>query len=375
MWLHWVDDVLDSIKTGLLLLDKDLHLKKANLEALQILGIRIESVEEIRFSDWCKGVRIDFPDDTWSSDRNIRIPEQTWTIDGKKVTVEGNVAILRVLGQSVGFLVQFNDSSLNRHIQEELIRSEKMLTLGYMAAGTVHEIRNPLTTVKGFLQLFEKDVRKMTKMGQLQNSFSDRLNMVFPLIFTEIHRIEKILEDMVAMSRQEEMHLEVISLQDVFRAVIPILQEDALERSVTLWVQFPKKQRQFLGSEQSIQQVLLDVVRNALEAVGEVEDPQVKITTQIQDDTFIVEVDDNGPGIPDSILGKIFEPFVSGKDAKGLSLSIAQKVLGAMGGSIQLETQVEIGTKVLIQFPLIKPYEGSLQEELVLDKYTTKHNM
>lgn len=284
----------------------------------------------------------------------IPIDELPFQSDNGKILLSGEVVSLTVLGQSVGTVLTFQERIRANRIPEELVRAEKLAVIGCMAAGTVHEIRNPLTTVKGFLQLFEKDMQKLSGMGLVQRSFSDKFLHVFPLLFSEIQKIEQILSDFLLLGTSREIRFKVLRVNDLFNAVLPKLQELALLHDIGIVCELPRENARFFGDLEGLTSALFNLIRNSFEAMnGNV--GEIRLSVRIFDDCLRLSVRDNGPGIPKDLISSVFDPFVTTKpDRPGLGLSICRQVLTRMGGDVTISSEPGKGTTVQLEIPLLR---------------------
>lgn len=231
--------------------------------------------------------------------------------------------------------------------QQLVERHEKLASLGMLAAGVAHEIRNPLTAIKAWLFMHQK---KLTP-GTPDAADAE-------IISKEIDRLERIVRDFLQFARPSEPNRMTISadqpLRDVHRFMMPQLEKanirlvlaDALDTS-------PLR----IDPEQ-IKQVLINLIQNAAEAIGENGTitlravPQTKFLNNRATDVIVLEVADSGKGIPPEVEKRLFDPFFTTKDTgTGLGLSIAARILEKHGGALQYQTQVNRGTTFGVVLP------------------------
>ncbi|MBM7604825.1 signal transduction histidine kinase [Metabacillus crassostreae] len=245
----------------------------------------------------------------------------------------------------IGAYGQLRDMT-DRYIMEEKIKAaEKQVLAGRIAAGIAHEIRNPLTTVRGYLQYFEKEVRR--DIGQ----------MFTELLIPEIDRANKIITDFLSIAKPSEKAFEKIQVKCFFTDYLwNFLKSEALLYNVELDFDIPShaEKHYIFCNREELLQVFINLFQNSLQAEGD--NPlTVRICTDIKDHTIQIMFRDNGKGIQPAILMNIFEPFFSTKDlGTGLGLSVSQKIIENHSGQITAKSIENTGTTFVIELPLHK---------------------
>jgi two-component system, sporulation sensor kinase E len=234
----------------------------------------------------------------------------------------------------------------DRFFMEEKIKTaEKQVLAGRIAAGIAHEIRNPLTTVRGYLQFLEKDIGSET--GQL---FSN-------LLIPEIDRANKIITDFLSIAKPSYKEFERIQIKQFFTEYLwNFLKSEALLYNVKLDFYIPSYTEDLfiLCNREELLQVFINLFQNSIQAKGD-SPLSVMIRTETTDDHIQIVFCDNGKGIPTSILTHIFEPFFSTKDAgTGLGLSVSQKIIENHNGRMSAKSIDHKGTTFTIKLPIHK---------------------
>ena len=235
-----------------------------------------------------------------------------------------------------------------REKDEELARSEKLASLGLLAAGVAHEIRNPLTAIKAaiFLQL------KKAPPGS-----QDRADL--DLVSGEITRLEHIVRDFLQLAHPREPQLVTTLADQPLRQVQKLLAPQLAKVNVRLILEASPPAHIRIDPEQ-IEQVLINLVQNAAEAIGH----DGTITLRARQDTrplagsatkvVVLEVSDTGPGIPPEVEKRLFDPFFTTKrGGTGLGLSIGARIVEQHGGAVQCQTQPRRGTTFAIVLPRV----------------------
>jgi signal transduction histidine kinase len=202
--------------------------------------------------------------------------------------------------------------------------------LGMFTTGIAHEIRNPLTSVKGFVQLLSKKVS--TDSGSVR---------MIQLISREIDRLEELLKDLITYARPSKTIQEWVSLSELLNIIENLLKDRIQQRKTEF--QIPDMDSvEIYADQRKVHQVLFNLVLNAIQAVP-IGEGIVTICTKIESDTLWICVQDNGYGIREEDIGKIFTPFFTTKDkGTGLGLAISRRMMEDMEGKISFESDTQL---------------------------------
>lgn len=223
-----------------------------------------------------------------------------------------------------------------QHYEEEIARLSRLHVIGEMAAGVGHEVRNPLTTVRGFLQLMISRDQNSPQISYLQ------------LMIDELDRANGIISEFLALAKDQAQELAPGDLNGHIHALLPLLEADAALNGKTVDVQLADSGLIELNPGQ-IRQLLLNLVRNGLEAVPKA--GKVTIRTYAEDGKTVLAVEDNGPGIPKDKLPNIWDPFFTTKEhGSGLGLPICHRIATRHRAEIGVESGPE-GTGFYVRFP------------------------
>jgi signal transduction histidine kinase len=226
-------------------------------------------------------------------------------------------------------------------------RHEKLAALGVLAAGVAHEIRNPLTAIKA---------RLFTQLKGLAPGSRERADAEF--IGSEIDRLEKIVRDFLRFARPVEPERVPVSpanlVQHVHQLMAPQLRASSIELTIERAVE-----TKVLADPEQLKQVLINLVQNAAEALGKggaiklrAEDSRMALGGEIRE-VVIIEVEDNGTGIPPEVQKRLFDPFFTTKqNGTGLGLSIAARIVEKHAGALRFQTSANRGTTFGVVLPL-----------------------
>ncbi len=231
--------------------------------------------------------------------------------------------------------------------QQLVERHEKLASLGVLAAGVAHEIRNPLTAIKARLFTQQKALAPGSR-GRADSEFIGR----------EIDRLEKIVSDFLRFARPVEPERVPLSLADLLHEVNQLMAPQLRESSIDLTVE-RVVERKILGDPEQLKQVLINLVQNAAEALGTGGTIKLRaiqsrmVLADRMRDILVIEVEDNGPGIPPEVQKRLFDPFFTTKQSgTGLGLSIAARIVEKHSGALRCQTAANRGTTFGIVLPI-----------------------
>ena len=225
-------------------------------------------------------------------------------------------------------------------------RQEKLASLGMLAAGVAHEIRNPLTAIKAWLFLQQKHLVP----GSPEHADAE-------VIAGEVSRLERIVKDVLLVARPSDPHLAAVPADEPLRQVQALLKPQLEQDNIRLVLDDSVSASIRIDAQQ-IQQVLINLIHNAADSIGH--DGEITLRARLDNkrladratEVVILEVADTGKGIPPAVEKRLFDPFFTTKDAgTGLGLSIAARIVEKHGGALQYQTQPNRGTTFGIVLP------------------------
>lgn len=248
------------------------------------------------------------------------------------------VPFLKENGKPYQYLAIRNDITEKKKSEEMLHRQDKLAAVGQLAAGVAHEIRNPLTSMKGyaeFLQLDEEDPQRQEFLG---------------IILDEIDRVNNIVEEFMVLAKPKAVELEERNIVPIVQNVVSMLKFEARKRNVKLDFEADAEIVQIECDENRLKQVFLNFIKNGIEAMPNGGDLTVK--TEIQDGNVLISIKDTGVGIPPDTLKKIGEPFyTTKKNGNGLGLMVSFKIIEGHNGKVYIESEQNKGTTFKILLP------------------------
>ena len=232
------------------------------------------------------------------------------------------------------YLVYLKDITHKKETEEMMVRSEKMTVAGQLAAGIAHEIRNPLTSLKGFLQLLQAGV--------------DRKEEYFTIMIDEIEKIETITSELLYISKPLTDNKKLEPVINMLEDIVTLLRPQASLNNVEILIERPVD-AEIICDRSQIKQVLINLVKNAIEAM---EEPgKIILSTQHGNGKIIISVQDEGRGISTDILHKLGEPFFTTKQSgTGLGLLITKQILEAHHANLEIKQNPTKGSTFQLVF-------------------------
>lgn len=227
--------------------------------------------------------------------------------------------------------------------EEILCEQEKLASLSYLAAGLAHEIRNPLTTIRGFVQIL-----KSRLVNELENEYLD-------IILQELDRTTALVGDMLMLARPRPGEYLVFDLLPLVENVVEFMRPQAILAEIELEYAHHAESLKVRAVEDQIKQVLINIIRNAVEAIEGKGRILVETGREVVENRVMarVQVTDTGQGIPEESLEKVFEVFYTTKQGgSGFGLPLCRRILEEHGGRIVIHSRVGEGTTVSVYLPL-----------------------
>ncbi|HEY8394227.1 MAG TPA: ATP-binding protein, partial [Thermaerobacter sp.] len=344
------DLVFEQINTGIVAVDEDGLVTLTNRTAVEILARVGYAPERVR-APRRLGDQIPYDSillEQLASDR----PLQPVTLHLRRQDDAGGPPVV-VTAQSfplfdeecrrVGAVLLVRDVTQERELEQRVLRSERLAAVGQLAAGAAHEIRNPLTAIKGFIQLIGQRVDRET------GAYID-------IVFQEIDRIEQIVNDLLLLARQPQPRLKRVDLARLLGRLVEMVRMEAGAGRYHIELVVEDKLPSLSADERQLRQVFLNLIRNGLEAMLDGGRLWIRASHDRDAGTVTVEVEDEGVGIPPEILERIFDPFFSTKDhGTGLGLAVSYGIVRNHGGHIDVESEPGRGTRVRVILPVAGP--------------------
>jgi len=231
-----------------------------------------------------------------------------------------------------------------RRTQKELVKKERLAALGEMAATVAHEIRNPLTSVRGFAQ---RIARKYSGLGD------GRLGDYTTIIIEEVDRLNRFIKDVLDFARHAKPQLTRVNINHSLSDLVNLMRDEFTAQSIVVLTDLDMKIGETILDEALLKQALLNLLQNARQAMNK--GGILMIRTQRSGGDIRIRIADDGHGIPKDLLQKVWTPFYTTKtQGTGLGLSLVQRVIDDHNGRIQVRSREGKGTIVDIFLPVVE---------------------
>ncbi|WP_332695760.1 PAS domain S-box protein [Halalkalibacter lacteus] len=274
----------------------------------------------------------------------LNILNQKKSCVNKEVTIirkDGDKRILRctfvptvINHQVVGAIGYATDITKEKETEERLRKTEKLSVVGELAASVAHEIRNPLTSIKGFIQFMQANDEKQ--------------NFYYRIMLDELERINQISSELLALGKPREVKFETCDISSIFESVMWLLESQANLYSVEIEYNKDDDLPSIECEPNQLKQLFINIIKNSIEA----DSTKIKIHVSLQGEQLHVNIKDDGNGIDDERIQRLGEPFYSSKEkGTGLGLTVSYKIIQSHRGHIQFESKLKKGTSVTIILP------------------------
>ncbi|MGA3208480.1 MAG: ATP-binding protein [Syntrophales bacterium] len=342
--------IIESVETGIMTINRQGRIKSFNKAAEEISGFTFVDVENRNIVEVFPGFaevqqKIKEDDDKRSSKSRYNIE---FTRDkNNKLILSCLVSTLKdSTGKRIGDIVIFQDITSLIEMEEALEKSKRLAIIGEMAAGLAHEMRNPLASLSGSIQILKRDLQL--------NDVDEKLMQI---ILRGKDQLDRVIKDFLLLARPAPGERETVFIKEIIEGVIESIQylpdwndgiRVCLELSDNLSVYVNRTE---------IREVIWNLVINAVQSMpegGELSVETKKIYDDARGESLEIRVSDTGYGIDDKYLGRIFEPFFTTKErGTGLGLAIVNRIIEAYTGRILIRRGIEKGTCCMVSLPLI----------------------
>jgi PAS domain S-box-containing protein len=270
------------------------------------------------------------------------------TKGGEMIPVEIFLSHLRDRdGKITGITGIFRDIRMKREMEMRMKRMDKLATLGELASGIVHEVKNPLACISSAIQVLFTSLRADARKREAMDE-----------VLRQIRRLSDITTNLLTFAKPGRLRLLSTDPEEVVRAVVFLIDQKAKEQRVEICLDMRGEVPRMMTAPHQMQQAILNVALNGIQAMGG--GGVLTITLRKKADPLIkgksflsVIITDTGPGIPDDIKGRIFNPFFTTKaEGTGLGLSITQRIVDQLGGKMELKSAQGKGAAFIIDFPM-----------------------
>lgn len=343
----YTDDILASMTNGLMTIDLEKKIVTVNEMGVKIIGRGKEgmvgfSMEQvlgeehplykILMETLAEGKGISHIEVEWRRDG-----ESLWLIAGTSLLVSGE-------GKTIGALAIFQDITQIKVLEEKLRQADRLAALGTLSAGLAHEIKNPLSAIKTFVQLLPQ------KIGN--PSFMEKFNTTVP---REIDRINHLVEDLLELTRRRVRPLVDLNVDSLIYQVVDLHGEELKRRQVALKVRLAEGTPPIHGDAETLSRVFSNLIINAAQAMPNGGSLSISAQLDSSSSSLRISFRDTGIGMDETTARNIFNPFFTTKDkGVGLGLALTRKIIEDHRGTIEVMSEKGKGTTFTVLLPVVK---------------------
>ncbi|MBU7007947.1 MASE3 domain-containing protein [Phosphitispora fastidiosa] len=341
--------VLDSVTNLVLLIDKNKKIIRCNKAFLGISQVSEEDILGMTLTEAAALVGCSWrntPSEDSLEDRLGKAFEITLvtSLGQKKEIVFDFSPVYNVETELIGYVCMGVDVTKIKAEQQRLQHQEKLAVLGQMAAGIVHEIKNPLTAIKGFSQIIKAQ------------TMDERLKSYVNIIETEANGVNQVVSDFLTFAKPRPPVLKAASVNSIIASLCLIIESQLFIKNIAFKKDICQSDMPVLADEDQLKQVILNMVKNAIDATADTAEPVVLLSTrydQLKGEMVII-LSDNGKGMAPNEISRVGTPFYTTKDAgTGLGLSVCLQIIKQHGGRIDIEAEKGRGATFSIILPCI----------------------
>jgi two-component system nitrogen regulation sensor histidine kinase GlnL len=357
---HDLQGIFDALLEGVLILDEADRIERVNPEARRLLGVAHDVTPGRTLGaalgldhPVCRVVERVRRSGRASIHDEVEFPQRF------ESPIPVDVAVSNIgdapRGRPAALAIAMRDRSAARTLREEISERERQESYGHIAAGIAHEVRNPLGGIRGAAELIG------------MSSKDERSQKAASLIVREVDRISGLVDELMVFARGDRLELRGVNIHRLLDTLLELVQLERGHEQIRIVRRYDPSLPEFEADEARLQQVFLNLVRNAMQSM-ENEPGRLTISTGMTlehrlvgldgraQPTVRIRIQDEGPGIPEEILGRLSTPFFTTKTkGTGLGLSVARHWVRRHGGRLRIESVVGEGTRIDVDLPLHPP--------------------
>ena len=337
------DNLVENMPIGLIAINDQRKIASFNHVAEFTLGL---SAEKLIGQDAVKVLPVELLQQIDTLDAGSSLIEKEIkcsTQKGKRIPLEVGAQSLRDAdGNLFGYVLLFKDLSEIRALRREIARNQRLASVGRLAAGVAHEIRNPLSSIKGLATYFKERYQDKLDDQQIAN-----------IMIQEVDRLNRVVGQLLDFARPIKISKKPISMQALIEDSLKLVERQASEKNIKIETRFPSQMDTVSVDPDRINQVLLNLYLNAIDSMDEGGRLAIRIPNSEQKHNTEIKIMDDGTGISREDLAHIFDPYFTTKaTGTGLGLAIVHNIVDAHGGKVMVESHPGRGTTFTIRLPL-----------------------
>lgn len=338
---EYTDLLVSSLPIGLIATGDDGSIRIFNTSAEKMLGVAAGNAIG-RIPETVLPVELSTELHPKNADNQGVIQKEIVLSDGsrrKRSLMTISLPVVDSEKRFAGNTLLIQDISDVKELQVELRRNERLAALGKMAAGVAHELRNPLSSIKGLTLLLKRKIHD-----------DEEGTNTADILVQEVERLNRSIGELLDYARPEKLELEKVDIFDIIEKAVSLIAVDMETAEVSLEMDCAEG-NYVRGDKDKLNQVFLNLLLNSLQAVEQ--KGTISIQTSRQDDQVVCTIEDDGCGLEEENIAKVFDPyFTTKKDGTGLGLAMSAKIIEEHSGSIEIRSRVGSGTMVSVRLPV-----------------------
>lgn len=245
----------------------------------------------------------------------------------------------------IGKVLLLSDISQVKHLEEKMKESERLAAIGKMAGGVAHEVRNPLSSIKGLGLLLKNKFARGSKEWDTAE-----------LLIQETERMNRTITEMLSFTRPVSLHIQPFDLKPLLEKEIELLQPETEDKNIAVKLETAEQTLPVMGDPDRITQVVINLLLNSIQAMpdgGKLKLVACQVKGEKNGEQMVeLKISDTGTGMDGAVLNQVFYPyFTTKKNGTGIGLALSQKIIADHGGHIGIESELHKGTVVTVQLP------------------------
>lgn len=342
---EYTDQVTANMANGLLSINPDGGIKSYNRPALEMLGIDERNARSMNLG---QVIDLDMTGITSTLTEGKPVMDREFSRslpDGRTVDMALSVTPIRDKSKSGnGAVVIIRDLREIKHLEEKVRRSEKLAAIGKLSAMVAHEIRNPLSSIRGFARFLSHVLKDNPKDREYAE-----------IMVQEVDRINRVVSDLLTFSRPVELRHVSADIKALIDHTSLLIESDATSASVRIMINVEEDMEPVFLDPDQMTQALLNLALNSLQELSDGNTIEIGANRDNGDQSTVIWIEDDGPGIPDELKGRVFDLFFTTRaQGTGLGLAIVQKIIEDHGGTIAVESPARgksRGCRISIRLP------------------------
>lgn len=339
--------ILDSVVDGIVGIDTEGYMQFCNPAVNRLSGYSMNELKADKFYHIVRtttpsGDLLTLEESAYYRALQSGVPQEETMMfqrkDGTLFLAESSVSPIRENERVIGAVIVIKDVTERQKSEYALLQSEKLGVLGQMAAGLAHEIRNPLTAIKGFTQLLKENRSE-------KSAYED-------IMLDELSRIESIVNEFLILSKPGHLVIQRLGIKNLLDSIVTVMKPEAAMKNIELRTSYPSDDAFIQCEGDRLKQVFMNLIKNALDASRYGGHIEIEMNVLLDTSLIVVRVTDHGCGISGDEIMKLGQPFYTTKEnGTGLGLAICNQIIRAHHGRLEIRSTVDVGTTFEVILP------------------------